>query len=566
MAEEDGAAAVSGEDVTAGALPEQSTPLDERQVPPRDAGSTLATPGGATYEIVRVLESRAQSRRYEARRASDGVLTWLTEAYDADSAARLTQEAEILRHIDSPMYLRLLEFGETDGRTVLAVEASEGEHRTLDDVLRDAGHAFTSVVSTLAQTAFALARLHEIGWLHLGLSPQGIQVNKPVRILDLSRATRIGERPAERFFLPGYSPPELLEETPPDARADVYAIGALLSHAANGHPIEETGLALSGLEKQITMPGVPQILHRCLGSSDSRYGRMEDLHHDLVRLAHRLAPGVRHVVAAATTIGLEPTRMVNQDSYVYLGGAILSEAHEQTWTVACVADGMGGMQAGEVASNAAVRAVQAQARAAFAETNAIAAQAQAQWLPRWAIEANVRVCAALQARHAHGGSTFLCVCVVDERLTIAHVGDCRLYLIRGDSIQRLTNDHSLVMALALLGQGSIDDVRRHPDRSRVTRSLGGHLPLPAHEVDTLEQVTGQVTFELQAEDTLLLCSDGLWEPVLEDEMVHVVRDSGRDLDKAASRLIDAAVQRGAPDNATALLVRVVARGGLAGTG
>jgi protein phosphatase len=117
------------------------------------------------------------------------------------------------------------------------------------------------------------------------------------------------------------------------------------------------------------------------------------------------------------------------------------------------------------------------------------------------------------------------------------------------------------MALALQGEISMDEVRHHPDRSKVTRSLGDRQPLPDYFVDTLEQTVGgesvlRQTMELQAGDVLLLCSDGLWEPVLEEEMLNAVRHHAPDLNAAADTLLKIALQRGAPDNATVVLLRV----------
>src|SRR5262249_38545855 len=110
----------------------------------------------------------------------------------------------------------------------------------------------------------------------------------------------------------------------------------------------------------------PQILHYCLGDRGSRYSTMDELHRDLLRLARRLAPRVSHALSASTTIGLEPTRTTNQDAYAYLNGRLESEDGPTAWSVICLADGMGGMAAGEVASSVAVQAVMATAAAALA--------------------------------------------------------------------------------------------------------------------------------------------------------------------------------------------------------
>ena len=113
----------------------------------------------------------------------------------------------------------------------------------------------------------------------------------------------------------------------------------------------------------------------------------------------------------------------------------------------------------------------------------------------------------------------VCACLVGNRLAIAHVGDCRLYLIRAGEARLLTRDHSLAMALVMQGEMELADLRKRPERSQVTRSLGERRPMPDYLVDTLEQVTGKPTMELEVGDTLLLCSDGVWEPLTEEELV-----------------------------------------------
>ena len=482
----------------------------------------------------------------------NGQIVWLHEALDETASTRVRHEAQVLEGLECPMFPHVLACFEYDGKTYLATEPLTPE-TTLADLLAGGALPLPHMLSVLAQIAFGLIRLHACGWAHLGLRPTAIALSKPVKIFDLAYATRLGEPPPTAFYSTEMVSPELLTEEPVDARADVYAVGALLYHAINGQPIAETGAELSTWHPPPALAGVPRILHRCLGSRDTRYTTMEELHRDLLRLAHRYAPSVRYVVTAATTIGLEPSRTNNQDAYAYLTGCVAAEEAMQTWAVVCVADGMGGMAAGEVASEVAVKTVMAEAADV---AHPLAAGEHAQIVRQWIQTANGKVCAALQTPGARGGTTVVCACLVNRRLVIAHVGDCRLYLLRAGEVQLCTRDHSLAMALALQGELAPDEVHHHPDRSKVTRSLGDRQPLPDYFVDTLEQALGSTTVELQGGDVLLLCSDGLWEPVLEDEMVGVVHQHAPDLHAAATALLAMALQRGAPDNATVVLLRV----------
>src|SRR5205085_5559584 len=151
-----------------------------------------------------------------------------------------------------------------------------------------------------------------------------------------------------------------------------------------------------------------------------------------------------------------------------------------------VADGMGGMAAGEIASQAAVEAVSEAAISELAGSPGAcpSAEAQSAMLERWALDAHARVRGALDALKARGGCTLLCACLVDRRLAIAHVGDCRLYLARDEQLELLTRDHSAAMERCLREEIAPDDLRLDPDRSVLTRSLGGAWP---PEVDTLAE-------------------------------------------------------------------------------
>ncbi len=147
------------------------------------------------------------------------------------------------------------------------------------------------------------------------------------------------------------------------------------------------------------------------------------------------------------------------------------------------------------------------------------------------------------------GSTVTVVLVQDERAYIANVGDSRTYLFRDNTLKPLTRDHSLVARLVEANQITPEEVYTHPQRNLIYRSLGaGHKNI---EVDIFQEV-------LHPGDTLLLCSDGLWE------MVH-----SQDLQKALSKqvspqticntLIDMANASGGEDNITAIVVHVSAR-------
>lgn len=479
---------------------------------------------------------------------------WLWEAVTPEAISLLQREAEILRQVNSPMFPKVYAQFQQNGNFYLVTNALP--EKTLSEAIERKELTFPQFLTVLAQVAHALIQLHEKGWVHLAVRPQAILIDKPIKLVDFRWSNRIGEKLSTPFFHPGFSPPELIQsEQPVDERCDVFSVGALLYLFVSGQPLPETGF--QSLDWQCSYSGVPQLLHRCLGPKEERYPNMQVLHRELLRLKRHYTPIVTYKVAGMTTIGLEPSRTTNQDAYGYLEINAKSEGSAISCLVACVADGMGGMEAGEIASEMAVKTVLSEA-ACFLSTNASPSSDEiVRMVKEWVHKANEKVYAAMEQRRAKGGTTLLCCFLVGERMSIAHVGDCRLYLVRNGNATLLTRDHSLAMVLALQeGKFDPDALRHHPDRSRLTRSLGDRSPLPHYFVDSLEVTTGKPVMELREGDILLLCSDGLWEPVAESEMVSILEQHRSDLSVAAQTLLQLAIERGAPDNATVLLIRI----------
>ncbi|MFB2891589.1 protein phosphatase 2C domain-containing protein [Aerosakkonemataceae cyanobacterium BLCC-F50] len=533
-------------------LEELVEPLSMLPMPePLAADALVAAPYEQSFRIVMLRHTESQINFYEAVNEDEQTVSVREALSGTEAAARSRHEAEVLRDLDCPMFPQLICCFESDLRTFLVTEPLAIDP-TLADVLASVERQLPEIVSILAQVTFALSRLHAHGWVNLGLRPSHILSN-PIKILDCSYATRIGEKPNRNFSHAGYSPPELSMEASVDARDDIYAVGAMLYQAVTGQKIPETGPELSFLPP---IAGVRQILSHCLGSRESRYAQMEDLHRDLLRLKKRLEPTVSYSLAAATSIGLEPTRTTNQDAYGYLTGELVFETEKQAWAIATIADGMGGMAAGEVASEVAVKTLLAEAAKTLTSYHEMTTAEQVEWVKQWVSIANQKVCAVMEKQRARGGCTLVCACLVNQCLTVAHVGDCRLYLLRQNEVTLLTRDHSVAQAQVLQNQIQLEEVRRHPDRNQLTRSLGDHQPLPDYYIDTLEQTTGQTVMELRSGDVLLLCSDGLWEPVLEADMLQAVCNLTPDLKSTANELLKIALQRGAPDNATVVLLRL----------
>ncbi len=206
-----------------------------------------------------------------------------------------------------------------------------------------------------------------------------------------------------------------------------------------------------------------------------------------------------------------------------------------------IADGMGGAQAGEIAS--------ALAAGALSEANANGGGGESR-VTELIQEANRRVHERASTDPSTSGmGTTVTVALVerDGSITIGHVGDSRAYRLRGGRLEQITDDHSLVAELVRRGELSAEEAEVHPQRSVITRALGTD---PDVDVDA---------FSVQPKpgDLYLLCSDGLSDMVAAEVIEEIMREYREDLDSAARALVRAANRGGGDDNITAVLFEIV---------
>lgn len=210
-----------------------------------------------------------------------------------------------------------------------------------------------------------------------------------------------------------------------------------------------------------------------------------------------------------------------------------------------VADGMGGAQAGEVASRVAVEAFRDGLEDRGDPEGSLVALVSA---------ANSRIneLSHTNAEHAGMGTTITAAYVGEREISVAHVGDSRAYCLREGELLRLTDDHSLVDELIRQGRLTPEEAEDHPQRSIITRALGAEATV---EVDTR-------TFRARAGDVYLLCSDGLTSMVGESDIAEVLAGH-RSLRDTGEALIAAANEAGGRDNITVVLLRLEEVGGMA---
>ncbi len=205
-----------------------------------------------------------------------------------------------------------------------------------------------------------------------------------------------------------------------------------------------------------------------------------------------------------------------------------------------VADGVGGYEGGEVASNMAIEILIEAYRDSPAEWGAAKRLYRA--VQRANIEIHNRAITVPELRRM--ATTLTAAAVNSGTLSVAHVGDCRLYLLRGGRVQQMTRDHTAVAEKVRMGLLSAKQARSHPDRSALNRCLGHELIISVH----------RLSIPLHQGDQLLLCSDGLYSVIEDEELGTLTRGLGAEA--ACRKLIEEGVARGTSDNLTVAFFRM----------
>ena len=243
----------------------------------------------------------------------------------------------------------------------------------------------------------------------------------------------------------------------------------------------------------------------------------------------------RLTVRAVLRTDVGKVRSENQD----FGAVSIADSRAHSGLM-IVADGMGGHRGGATASRLAAETVTDQILSA--DSSDVANDL------RHALTcANARIWSEAQANpDLRGmGTTTSALVIRDGKGWFAHVGDSRIYLVRRDEIRQLTDDHSLVASMVREGLISAQEAENHPRRNVLQRSMG-----VGEEVDI--DVRGPI--DLEERDTFIICSDGLHGVVREEEMKQIAR---LPVDDAADEFVRRALERGAPDNVTVIVARVV---------
>lgn len=233
------------------------------------------------------------------------------------------------------------------------------------------------------------------------------------------------------------------------------------------------------------------------------------------------------IVHALTDIGL--SRKENEDFY----------CADKEKGLFVIADGMGGHAGGEVASATAVKVVRDHFMGLTKENY------KEVFTNLFTLANNEIYQMGMAKKHLRGmGTTLIALVVYEKRIYIAHVGDSRVYRMRGKIIEQLTDDQNIAGQLLRDGQITEDEAMEHPGQSMLTNVIGTDLEFG---IDLM-------TYDFQKDDTILMCTDGLVGTVKTDEIGNCLLHH-KDLAKAGQKLLNTVLQRGGSDNITMILIK-----------
>lgn len=252
------------------------------------------------------------------------------------------------------------------------------------------------------------------------------------------------------------------------------------------------------------------------------------------------------IASAGQSVGKQ--REHNEDSLLALTSTISGNSETVPFGLYIVADGMGGHQFGEVASNAAVRIMADYITKKFQSFLYSIPSHQVQESLQEIMENSIREAHRYVQREAPGsGTTVTAALVLGQQVTIAHIGDSRAYAVYPDGrLETITRDHSLVKRLEELGHLSKDEAANFPHKNVLIRALGQGEALEA-DIFTLPFPTPGY---------IMICSDGLWNVVSENEIFRAISEAPN-LHRACQNLVEAANAAGGPDNISVILAQLI---------
>lgn len=416
------------------------------------------------------------------------------------------------------------------------------ENQTLETWLKTE-HTLEESLLITGQICQLFRYIFQREWCVINILPQFIKIGTPIEFFDLTNAYPVNEI-LTSGLVGNYCDPELAYcKSPIQETMSSYTVAALLYQIIHKQtlPIDQRE------EIEISpIPIIHQILKICLSTLPQERFTLEQLLQILVTTRQEIStPKINWEIASSSTVGLSINRLKNEDNY---GIKYQKISDTETIILAAIADGMGGMSQGELASKLAIKTVLE--TTIFPEYPTI--EQYQEWLTNLFTQANETVSNQVK----EGGTTLSVIFARSQQLIISHVGDSRIYLLRQGEIKQLSEDHSLVAMLVASGQITPSESLEHSDRNVLIKSIGTKRRLSDGYVQNLKQTTPELSMQLAHQDILLLCSDGVWDLVSKNELEEIFTiDHDQNLQTSVNLTINKVLERGASDNATLLALQ-----------
>ncbi len=471
---------------------------------------------------------------------------------------------ELFKKIKQKNLIKVLDYFQDKGRSYLIEEFFSGE--TLQDKLQleDFYVDEIQIMKWGKSLCDALSQIHKYGIIHRNIQPQTILINaeNEIKLSGFERARIKSEANMDVMVNHGYTAPEGfgVGKSHINETSDIFSIAAILYRIATHYKpgIEQQGphitfLPFKEVGAKTSYPAFERLLLKALSSvQEKRHQNVIELSSDLTAVME--TPPVKFIEKGAfirirgsmkTNVG--KVREMNQDSMLSMQ-LTMNECSQFTQPLLfIVADGMGGVADGEVASSMAIRNLATKISLELLDRNC-SFPLDSAILSRTIEYANNEIYTYSQQEPSRKGmgSTITAALLIGNRLIIGHVGDTRAYIMNNKEIRQITEDHSLIGRLLKMGQLTPEEAKNSPQKNLIYRALGTN---PQVEVDIYEE-------KLEQGDIVLVCCDGLWD-YFSNEELHKLVSRSKDFDKTSAKLIDLANERGGKDNITVIIFQLV---------
>lgn len=487
--------------------------------------------------VVETGESFDFENHYRATRVGEAHGRVLLRERPQTGAETFRALAEQTAGLSHPALILPERFFEQEGRAYLAVPDLLGIRLSTRVGLTTEREALSWGI----QLCQIVSALHRNGLLCIELPPDGVWLDKEgrIRLAHVESLSWQSQALALRTVSDGYAAPEIYRDGVVEESADVFAICALLFSLVVGKRLPVEGWVVHPAPpvfypEKVVSPDFERVLRKALSiDPQARYDNIDQLKAAFLTL-NRFSR-----VRSAWLTDVGQVRDHNEDAVLvkeYGQGTVAGKVFAGLYVVS---DGMGGAEAGEVASALTIQTIARRVENALLDNQMVEVSAREACLREAVEAANAVILGYAQdyPESAGLGATVVVALVQDQQLTLAWVGDSRGYLWEQGELRQLSHDHSLVARLVEIGQVTPEEARTHEHRNVLLRSLGSK-----------EQVTVDLmSLPLRRGARLLLCSDGLTGHV-EDDVLKDILSRHRDPFDAAMECITAANMGGGSDN------------------